>query len=343
MFKKSIKNISINILAILLCLFVVFGFYAFLIKADPGAKIQFTADAIVSLSGISDGDLYIAQNSECDSLSVSGLTLTVGDIPDGSSFILKTSQHSNALKITPSNGVLNLIFDSGNLSSGNITQWTLTASASVTAAHIVGVPLANTWYAVKADSVLFNSFQSNSFGEVSFTYDGGFSTKVFTIEQDTTVPTEFSLVSPINNATTSNSKPTFLWNGSADPDINHYQLYIDSNLDTDNITATSTTPASALIDGAHAWYIKAIDNAGNSTSSSAFNLTMTCGGGLPPVAYNSPSIPKATAENPEGKFGILINNGDETTDNQTVNLKLYAGSDTARMAISNTEDFKYAS
>lgn len=89
-----------NFSAIILCLSIVFGFYAFFIKADPGAKIQFTADTIVSLSGITDGDLYIAQNSEADSLSVSGSAL--------------------------------------------------------------------------ADNVLFNSFQSNVSGEVSFTYNGGF-------------------------------------------------------------------------------------------------------------------------------------------------------------------------
>ncbi len=57
------------------------------------------------------------------------------------------------------------------------------------------------------------------------------------------------------------------------------------------------------------------------------------GGGMPSEAYNPPM----------GDFGVLINNGDENTNNQIVTLKLYAGSDTKRMAISNTEDFEYAS
>jgi len=340
---SKIKNFPINIPAILICLVLVFISSVFLIKASSGAKVQFTADTIVSLSGITDGDLYIANTSECDSLSVSGSTLTVNDIPAGSSFILKTSSHNNALKITPSGGVLDLTFVSGNLSSGNIIQWTLNASTGTTVAHIVGAPQANTWYAVKTDNVLFNTFQSSASGEVSFTYDGEFSSKVFTIEQDTTAPTEFSLISPINNATTSNSKPTFLWNASSDPDLSHYQLYIDSVLDTDNIANTSTIPTNNLSCGNHTWYVKAIDNAGNSTDSSTFNLTMACGSGMPPSFQNPPSQPEPTPENPNNNFSIVINNDDEYTNSKTVTLKLNAGSDTERMAISNTEDFKNAS
>jgi len=252
MFQK-IKNIPLNIPAILLCLSAVFIF-SFFTKADSGAKIQFTADTIVSLTGITDGDLYIASNSECDSLSVSGSTLTIGDIPTGSDLILKTSSHNNALKIIPSGGVLDLTFESGHLSSGNITQWTLEGSNPVQAIHIVGTQEANEWYAVKVNGVLLNNYQSNTSNEISFTYDGGFSSKVFTIE------------------------------GGSAP-----------------------------------------------------------GGGLPPAAYNPPAQPEPTPENPDGGFSVLINNSDEFTNNQTVTLKLNAGSDTVRMAISNTEDFENAS
>jgi len=67
------------------------------------------------------------------------------------------------------------------------------------------------------------------------------------------------------------------------------------------------------------------------------------GGGLPPAAHNPPSRPEPTPENPKGKFGVLINNGDEYANNSTVTLKLNAGSDTVRMAISNTPDFANAS
>ena len=293
---KKQKLLPLNIPAILLCVIIVFA-SAFLVKADPTAQIQFTADTIVSLTGIDDGDLYIRTNSECASLSVSGSTLTITDIPIANNFILKTT-HDNALKLIPSGGTLDLTLSSANISAGNISQWTLNASSGTTVAHIVGVANANTWYAIKTDGVLFNTFQSNSSGEVSFTYDGSWSEKVFTIEADETNPTEFSLVSPLNNSSTSTSSPTFSWNACSDSDLSHYQLYIDNTLDTNNISGVSTIPTNALSCGNHTWYVKAIDNAGNSTNSDTFNLTISCGGGMPAGFYNSPNPPSPTTDNP---------------------------------------------
>ena len=55
-------------------------------------------------------------------------------------------------------------------------------------------------------------------------------------------------------------------------------------------------------------------------------------GGLPPDAYNPPTPPA-------GGFSILINDGDKYTENREVTLKLIAGSDTARIAISNDPGF----
>jgi len=224
------KSFPINTPLVLLCVIIVFA-SVFSTRADSFAQVQFTADTIISLSGINDGDLYVRTNSECASLTVSGAILTVTDIPIANNFILKTT-HDNALKLTPAGGVLNLTLDSSNISAGNISQWTLDADTGTTVAHIVGVAQANTWYAIKTDGVLFNTFQSNSSGEVSFTYNGSWSEKVFTIEADSTNPTGFSLASPLNNSSASNSKPTFSWNACSDPDLSHYQLYIDSSLDT---------------------------------------------------------------------------------------------------------------
>lgn len=67
------------------------------------------------------------------------------------------------------------------------------------------------------------------------------------------------------------------------------------------------------------------------------------GGGLPPSAYNPPSTPAPSIENPQGGFKILINDDAKITDTRKVSLKLFAGSDTKRMAISNNPDFKGAS
>ncbi|MBU4205050.1 carboxypeptidase-like regulatory domain-containing protein, partial [Patescibacteria group bacterium] len=56
------------------------------------------------------------------------------------------------------------------------------------------------------------------------------------------------------------------------------------------------------------------------------------GGGLPSGAYSAPTPP----------FRILINNGAATTNSQIVTLKFNVGNNTARIAISNTADFKDA-
>ena len=66
------------------------------------------------------------------------------------------------------------------------------------------------------------------------------------------------------------------------------------------------------------------------------------GGGMPPAAYNPPAPPAATSETPAG-FSIVINNDDEYTNSETAELRFNAGVNTARMAISNTEDFVGAS
>ncbi|MDD4476774.1 MAG: carboxypeptidase-like regulatory domain-containing protein [Patescibacteria group bacterium] len=54
------------------------------------------------------------------------------------------------------------------------------------------------------------------------------------------------------------------------------------------------------------------------------------GGNIPSAAYSSPSV---------ADLSIVINNGDVYTDSDMVVLKLSAGTDTDRVAISNTSDF----
>ena len=59
------------------------------------------------------------------------------------------------------------------------------------------------------------------------------------------------------------------------------------------------------------------------------------GGGMPAEYYNSPKPPA-------GGFGVSINNGAEYTASPTTILSLRGGSDTAKMVISNSPDFKDA-
>ncbi|MDD3006589.1 MAG: hypothetical protein PHX30_03340 [Candidatus Pacebacteria bacterium] len=175
-----------TILPIFLSFLFVLGYSFFLQASDP-SKVQFTSDTIASLTGISDGDLYIAQNSECDSIDISDSTLTANSIPAGSSFILKTTKHNNALKITSSNDPTTLIFSSNNLIAGDIASWTLSSSSASGAANIIwGVPSADTRYTVKVNGLAIKSLFSDTSSEITFVYSENLtSTRTFTLELDT--------------------------------------------------------------------------------------------------------------------------------------------------------------
>jgi len=169
-----------DFLAVLICLLVVLNSCFFLVEAESSAKVRFTANTEVDLSGLSAA-LYILSGSECDQLTVSGSTLT-SDIPSGSSFSLGTSGHT-VLSLTPSGGTASLTFNSGFLSSsGYLSQWTVGSSvASTKVSFTVGVSERNADYLVKVDGQRLNYFKSSSAGQVSFTYKGGFSSKIFEI------------------------------------------------------------------------------------------------------------------------------------------------------------------
>jgi len=250
----------------------------------------------------------------------------------------------SSMVITPSSGTLDVTVDTWNTSGTYYKKWTETSTGTLSVEHTVGDLKTNTYYTVKVDETRYNTYLSDDSGEISFTYTGEYSDHDFEVEEDTTEPNSFSLSSPANDSSTSNKEPTLSWNASSDSEsgLAKYQLYIDGSLDRDNIDAstTSTTPANKLSCGNHTWFIRAYDNAGNYTDSSAYNLTRACvGGGLPAEAYNPPTPPASTPENPEGGFKILINNDAEITNSRTVTLKLFTGSDTKRMAISTTPDF----
>lgn len=160
------------------------------------------------------------------------------------------------------------VYTIGDLAVNSYYQFKLDGSASTTA--IIGATCTN------------GTCLTDSSGNLTFTYVGGYSTHTFGLEKDVTVPSAFTLTSPADNSSTSNSRPTLSWNASSDSEsgLNKYQLYIDNVLDTDNISnsATSTTPTGALSCGSHTWYVRAIDNAGNASDSSSFTLKMVCEG-----------------------------------------------------------------
>lgn len=93
---------------------------------------------------------------------------------------------------------------------------------------------------------------------------------------DVTPPTAFNLIAPQDSEWVAQSRPTLKWNTSSDAasGLLKYQLFINENLNIDNIvpTKTSILPAADLTEGAFLWYIMAYDSALNSTRSSSTRL-----------------------------------------------------------------------
>lgn len=156
------------------------------------ASVVFTSDASINLSGISPQTLFIRSGSEAGLITLTNNVLTATGIPNGSFFNLRTSSHDNTLRLSPSGGTLSLSFNSNNYvsSSNTITQWTLDSPNSGTNVSVIlGVPEQNQSYTIFVDGVEYNDYTSDSSREISFTYDGGFSSsRTFSIEEGSIAP-----------------------------------------------------------------------------------------------------------------------------------------------------------
>ena len=242
------------------------------------------------LASASDIDLDY-QNSAIVGLEITGIDREI-DINNDS---------SSSMIITPDANSVDIVINTWNTSGTYAKQWTEASSeSSVVTSHTVGDLSAGTYYTVwytkdGEDQASLTTLLADANREIEFDYDQGYSTVIFDILEDTNSPTSFSLSSPNSDSHTSNSNPTLTWNASTDSEsgLAKYQLYVDSSLDTDNISssATNVEVASALDCGSHTWYIRAYDNNNNYTDSSTYTIIKDCGGGFiaPPPSVGTGS------------------------------------------------------
>jgi lysophospholipase L1-like esterase len=187
-------------------------------------------------------------------------------------------------------------------------QWTATSTAgdflthATSTIYTIGDLLPNTYYTFKLDgtasttAIVDNDQCTNGIclsdanGQIVFTYQGGYSTHTFALERDVIGPGGFYLLSPNNDASVS-TRPTLSWNATSDSEsgLAKYQLYINNTLNRDNISVsvTSITPQSDLTCGSYNWFVRAVDNAGNTTDSDTRNMALLCGS----VSVSSPASP----------------------------------------------------
>jgi hypothetical protein len=122
------------------------------------------------------------------------------------------------------------------------------------------------------------------------------------------------------------------------------QLKIDgANLGTELTSAPYSIiwDSAQVINGAHIFTAVARDFAGHETESAAIAVTVF--NAVPPTGGGGGSIQHEPPFPPLGGFKIFINDNAAETNSIFVTLNLIAGSDSARMAISNTPDFNNAS
>jgi len=101
-------------------------------------------------------------------------------------------------------------------------------------------------------------------------------------------PITFDLASPANGDTVLLSSPVLFWHPSSDAGsgIQKYQLWINTNLNRDNILPadTSTIPVNPLENGQYNWFVKALDFSGNTTSSTSIRSFVVDVDYIPPIS-----------------------------------------------------------
>jgi len=97
----------------------------------------------------------------------------------------ETNVDTVKMNIVPSTSSVNINIDTWNTSGTYYKKWTETSSShDVTTNHTVGDLKANTYYTVNVDSAKFGTYLSNGSGQIIFTYNGGYSTKTFEVQED---------------------------------------------------------------------------------------------------------------------------------------------------------------
>src|SRR4030043_415579 len=164
MFKKIRKRYFVVILI----------FFGLFLSSDIFGAVQFIADVILDLPGITAGDLYIDGNNSptVDSFDITGNVFTVNGIVNGNIFTFEDSTDNIILRLTPNGGTANFSFSSANFSDGYISQWNTTTGIPVN--YIVDVPLANTLYTIKLNGAAIpgNPFNSGALSQISFNSSG---------------------------------------------------------------------------------------------------------------------------------------------------------------------------
>ena len=228
-------------------------------------------------------------------------TITSGSVPVGGSFrvygngnyrmLMATSSSATAhLTIAPPGGFsatnydqwLDVTVNTWNTSGNYAKSWTATSSQATAIVQTIGDLASSSWYTVSVDGVASMTLESDASGNLTYTYEGGWSTAhTFAVNQAVNGAAPLTLSAPSDNATESVSAPlSWNWNASDGSGVAKYQLYVDNSLVIDAIVPTATSvsiPRTISCNELHSWYIQAVDSSGNTADSGTRHFTIPCG------------------------------------------------------------------
>ena len=285
-------------------------------------EIQFT-------TAVSSGDEFITSvNLELSLSGASGDNVTVDYAISGGTAISGTDYTftDGTAIVTAGNTTTTIPI---TIINDNIdeTDETIIITLSNPTNAILGTNTTHTYTIIDNDTAGITITESSS----STNLTEGSITDTYTIVLDTTPANDVTItITPDTQTTVNPSTPTFTslnWNT---PQTITITAVDDSEIESDHTSTITHTSSSS-------------DSNYNALSISSITANITdndfAGGGMPAGFSNSPSSPSPTTDNPEGEFKAVVQN----QNNTTITLKLYAGSDTTGMAISNNPDFKDAS
>ncbi|MDK9700525.1 MAG: hypothetical protein OEM52_10315 [bacterium] len=92
-----------------------------------------------------------------------------------------------------------------------------------------------------------------------------YTTPVRNLRIDRVPPLAFNLSTPTDNAVVTNQLPSFSWVSTSDAGVgfSHYELWINGTKVRDSLHVTSSTAPTQVSEGAHTWYVVAVDLFGN--------------------------------------------------------------------------------
>ncbi|MFA5878035.1 MAG: right-handed parallel beta-helix repeat-containing protein [Candidatus Staskawiczbacteria bacterium] len=331
---KSISNDDINILS---------ATYSST-TGQYSLSLDGTIDSL--LSGTGSSNIVLGNASNRFTRPFSGYTTTINS--DGTATLQATgitgvtNVSSVSLDITPDTGTIDVTITTWNTSGTYAKEWIEEGTGVTSASHVIGDLKANTYYTVKVNNSVFNTYLSDASGDVTFDYDGGYSTKTFNIEEDV-APTNVGIQSiTVDSTAQLTVTATTAVDSGSGLHATPYQFQETSGhqgASSSDWQASSSFSDAGLVCGTeYSYKVRVRDvlaHISDYSEASAATTSGCGGGGLPPGAINPPSIPT-------GGFSVLIDNNEPTTDTQTVTLTLKAGSDTTKMTISNNSEFTNA-